>query len=68
VRFADANAYWLAQNDGSRRDHDLALEWIARAYNQKDIGLVTIVGEPLFKTMTDDRRFQAFLRKMNLPT
>jgi len=34
----------------------------------EDIGLVTIVGEPLFKTMTDDPRFQAFLRKMNLPT
>jgi len=34
----------------------------------EDIGLVTIVGEPLFKTMTDDPRFPAFLRKMNLPT
>ncbi len=41
--------------------------WLERAYNQKDVGLVDIVGEPLFKNLTNDPRYKAFLRKMNLP-
>jgi len=45
----------------------LALQWLERAYKQQDIGLVTIVGEPLFKNLYDDPRFNAFLRKMKLP-
>jgi len=67
VRFADANAYWLAQNYAYRGDRELALQWLERAYKQQDIGLVTIVGEPLFKNLYDDPRFNAFLRKMKLP-
>jgi TolB-like protein/Tfp pilus assembly protein PilF len=67
VRFADANAYWLAQNYAYRGDPELALQWLERAYKQKDIGLVTIVGEPLFKSLYEDPRFNAFLRKMKLP-
>ena len=67
VRFADANAYWLAQNYAYRGDRELALQWLERAYKQQDIGLVTIVGEPLFKNLYEDPRFNAFLRKMKLP-
>ena len=44
-----------------------ALQWLERAYKQKDVALVEIVGEPLFKSMADDPRFKAFLRKMKLP-
>jgi len=51
-----------------RGDHDRALEWLERAYQQKDASLDEIVGEPLFKNLADDPRFKAFLRKMNLPT
>jgi hypothetical protein len=50
-----------------RGDHDLALRWPKRAYQQKEFALITIVGEPLFKNIADDPRYQAFLRKMNLP-
>ena len=50
-----------------RGDHDLALQWLERAYKQKDAGLIEIVGEPLFKSMADDPRYKAFLRKMKLP-
>jgi len=67
TRFADANAYWLAQNYAYRGDRELALQWLERAYRQQDIGLVTIVGEPLFKSLYEDPRFNAFLRKMKLP-
>jgi hypothetical protein len=29
-----------------RADHDLALQWLERAYEQQDTGLIEIVGEP----------------------
>jgi hypothetical protein len=50
-----------------RGDHDRALEWLERAYQQKDASLDEIVGEPLFRNLADDPRFKAFLRKMKLP-
>ena len=31
------------------------------------LALSQIVGEPLFKSMADDPRYKAFLRKMKLP-
>lgn len=64
---ADDCAYCIAQTYAYRGEHDLAMEWLERAYSQRDAGLVEIVGEPLFKGMIDDPRYQAFLRKMNLP-
>jgi TolB-like protein/Tfp pilus assembly protein PilF len=60
-------AYFVAQTYAYRGDHDLALQWLERAYKQKDASLVEIVGEPLFKSLADDPRFKAFLRKMKLP-
>jgi hypothetical protein len=57
----------VAQAYAHRGEHDLALEWLERAYEQKDSSLGEIVGEHLFKSMASDPRFKAFLRKMNLP-
>ena len=50
-----------------RGDYDRSLNWLERAYQQRDASLDEIVGEPLFKNLGDDVRFKAFLRKMNLP-
>jgi adenylate cyclase len=66
-KFADSDAYFVAMNHAYRDDHDLALQWLERAYKQKEIGFVEIVGEPLFKNLAADPRYKAFLRKMNLP-
>ena len=64
---ADRDAYYIAKNYAYRGDHDLALQWLERAYQQKDPDLKDIVGEPLFKNLAGDPRYKAFLRKMNLP-
>jgi adenylate cyclase len=66
-QFADSDAYYVAMNYAYRNDHDLALQWLERAYKQKDIGFVEIVGEPLFRNLANDSRYKAFLKKMNLP-
>jgi adenylate cyclase len=67
TKYADSDAYYVATNYAYRDDHDLALQWLERAYQQKDAGFVEIVGEPLFKNLANDPRYKAFLRKMNLP-
>jgi TolB-like protein len=67
TKFADSDAYDVAMNYAYRNDHDLALQWLERAYKQKDIGFIEIVGEPLFKNLENDPRYKVFLRKMNLP-
>ena len=54
-------------NYAYRGDNELALQWLERAYQQKDAWLSGIVDEPLLKNLADDPRYKAFLRKMNLP-
>jgi TolB-like protein/Tfp pilus assembly protein PilF len=67
TRFADADAYHVAMTYAYRGDHDLAFQWLDRAYHQKDRNLAQILGEPLFKNIANDPRYKAFLRKMKLP-
>jgi tetratricopeptide (TPR) repeat protein len=63
----DTHAYLIAMTYANRGDHDLALQWLERAYRQNDPDLVEIVGEHLFKNIAGDPRFKAFLRNMKLP-
>jgi tetratricopeptide (TPR) repeat protein len=67
AKFADTDAYYVAMNYAYRGDRDQSIQWLDRAYRQKDSSLVEIVGEPLFKKIADDPRYKAFLKKMNLP-
>jgi TolB-like protein/tetratricopeptide (TPR) repeat protein len=64
---ADTQAYFVAMTYAYRNDRDRALQWLDRARQQKEQGLVEIVGEPLFKNLIDDPRYKAFLKSMNLP-
>ena len=65
-KFAGTSAYFIAMNYAYRNDHELAMQWLDRAYTQKDSALVEIVGEPLFSNLAADPRYKAFRRKMNL--
>ena len=67
TKYADSDAYYVAMNYAYRDDHDLALQWLECAYQQKEDGFIEIVGEPLFQNLANDPRYKAFLRKMNLP-
>jgi tetratricopeptide (TPR) repeat protein len=66
--WADKGAYRVAQTYAYRGDHDLAFQWLDRAFQQKDPVLVEIIGDPLLRNLAHDPRFKALLRKMNLPT
>jgi hypothetical protein len=67
TKFGDSQAYFVAMTYAYRDNRDLALQWLERAYKQKEQKFVEIVGEPLFKNLTNDLRYKAFLKKMNLP-
>ena len=57
ARWANTGAFYVAMTYAYRGDHDRALEWLERAYQQKDTWLATtITGEQLFKGMADDPR------------
>ncbi|MHB8476776.1 MAG: TIR domain-containing protein [Steroidobacteraceae bacterium] len=50
-----------------RGEKDHALEWLEKAYEMRDEDLYVIKGDPFFRNLESDPRFEAFLKKMNLP-
>jgi TolB-like protein/DNA-binding winged helix-turn-helix (wHTH) protein len=64
-RASDA-AYEIAEAHAFRGEIDEAFAWLNRAYQQKDVELFTIKGDPLLKTLEPDTRYETFMRKMNL--
>jgi len=50
-----------------RGENDKALDWLNRAYAQRDGGISDVKSNPLLASVRTDPRFQAFLRKMQLP-
>jgi hypothetical protein len=48
-------------------ERDAAFEWLDRAYDARDETPYVIKDDPLLKNIEADRRYKAFLRKMNLP-
>jgi tetratricopeptide (TPR) repeat protein len=62
------DAYEIAQVYAFRNQPDEAFEWLDRAYAQCDSDLVFTKVDPLLKSLHNDPRFAALLKKLNLPT
>ena len=62
------SAYEIAQVYAFRNQSDEAFEWLGRAYAQRDPSLMSTKVEPLLKSLHNDPRYAAFLKKLNLPT
>lgn len=63
---ASDSAYEIAEAHAFRGEIDAAFAWLDRAYQQKDVELFVIKGDPLLKALEPDTRYEAFMRKMNL--
>jgi tetratricopeptide (TPR) repeat protein len=50
-----------------RGEKDKAFDWLNRAHAQRDGGISDIKCNPLLASVRTDPRYQAFLRKMQLP-
>ncbi len=61
------SAYQVAQVYGYRGEMDKALEWLNRAYQQHDSGLLYLKTDGLFKGLHQNPHFIELLRKMALP-
>jgi tetratricopeptide (TPR) repeat protein len=64
---ADGNASGIAEVYAFRGQSDEAMDWLERAYAQKDPSLYYVKADPQLNSIAADPRFKAFLRKMNLP-
>jgi hypothetical protein len=60
-------AYHIATIYSFRNQTDEAFEWLDRAYAQRDPSLGATKLEPLLKSLHNDPRYAAFLKKLNLP-
>ena len=60
--------YLIAEIYAFRNQTDEAFEWLDRAYAKRDDGLIATKEEPLLKSLHNDPRFAALLKKLNLPT
>jgi adenylate cyclase len=45
-----------------------ALEWLEKAYEEHDSGLVSIGVEPMFDSIRSEPRFKEIVRRMKLST
>jgi TolB-like protein len=64
---ADRRPFLVAQVYAFRGESDEAFNWLDRAYAQRDAGLSLFKGDLSFRSLEDDPRYKAFLKKMNLP-
>jgi TolB-like protein/DNA-binding winged helix-turn-helix (wHTH) protein/Tfp pilus assembly protein PilF len=67
AQYARTDASSIAITYAYRNEKELALQWLERAYVQRDAGLIEIAGDPLLKNIAAEPRFHAVLRAMNLP-
>jgi TolB-like protein/DNA-binding winged helix-turn-helix (wHTH) protein len=67
AKHAQEAAYQIAEVYAWRGEKDKTFEWLERAYMQRDGGLVEIKVDLLLADLRSDPRYQALLRKMNLP-
>jgi tetratricopeptide (TPR) repeat protein len=65
--FSDVAAYQVAQAYAYRGEGDKALDWLERAYEQHDSGLVVLKIDPSFKDLRQSPRYLNLLEKMHLP-
>jgi TolB-like protein/Flp pilus assembly protein TadD len=63
----DRNAVGIADVYALRGQSDEAMNWLERAYVQKDPELYVAQSETELQSLKADPRFKSFLRKMNLP-
>jgi serine/threonine-protein kinase len=66
-RASDGAAYQIAQVHAFRGDRGRALEWLERAWIQRDPGLAWIPIDPMFRPLRGEPRFAELMRKLRLP-
>ncbi|HMH28852.1 MAG TPA: TIR domain-containing protein [Steroidobacteraceae bacterium] len=66
-KYANSAAFQIALIYAWRGNNAVALDWLERAYRQRDGGLEGVKTDALLRSIRGERRYQALLRKMGLP-
>ena len=64
---AQVGAYQIAEAYAWRGEKDQALEWLERAYRQRDAGLTILKYDPFMRGLRGEARYKALLRELRLP-
>jgi len=67
TKYHASNAFEIAEIFAFRNQTDEAFEWLDRAYAQSDPSMMSTKMDPLLKSLHNDPRFAALLKKLNLP-
>ena len=65
-KYAEDGAFQVAEVYGARGEVDRGFEWLELAYAQRDSGLANLKSSPHLRSLQDDPRWGAFLKKMGL--
>jgi TolB-like protein/DNA-binding winged helix-turn-helix (wHTH) protein/Flp pilus assembly protein TadD len=68
IKHHQDSAYQVADVYAYRGETDKAFEWLLRAYQQRDGGMLFVKRDPLLRSLHHDPRYADVLRKMRLPT
>jgi TolB-like protein/Flp pilus assembly protein TadD len=64
----DQLAYQIAEVYAVRGEKDKAFEWLQIAFDEHDTGTLTLLVDPLLRSLRDDPRYKNLLVKLGLPT
>jgi tetratricopeptide (TPR) repeat protein len=67
-KYAREAAFRIAEVHAYRREADQAMRWLEQAHRNREGEVSRLLQNPLLRALAHDPRYQAFLRKMNLPT
>ena len=61
------SSYSIAESYMRMGEKQKAFEWLEKAYEEHDSGLVSLAVEPMFESLRPDPRFKEIVRRMKLP-
>ncbi len=67
AKYQEIDPYLIAEIYAFRNQPDEAFEWLGRAYSKHDDGLIHTKVDPPLKSLHNDPRFAALLKKLKLP-
>ena len=67
AKYHSENAYEIASVNAFRNQSDEAFGWLDRAYAKHQEDVIFTKVDPLLRSLHNDPRFAALLKKLNLP-
>ena len=61
------SSYSIAESYMRMGEKQKAFEWLEKAYEEHDSGLVSLAVEPMFQSIRSDAKFKEIVRRMKLP-